>query len=163
MNAVFDMFMNFNSLAGRSCEKLASTIGELLPAASLLVGRYWQSVKAGYPSFRLRYLVAACIPRLRLNKDVVVGTSVFNAFFISVMNLSLTLFQTYRNPTGEWSMISAPSVLTSSDVWQSLVYATAVAVVIYGVGAAAGSAYAIAVAPSKFKVAGYPQYAHELM
>ena len=68
MNAVFDMFMNFNSLAGRSCEKLASTIGELLPAASLLVGRYWQSVKAGYPSFRLRYLVAACIPRLRLNK-----------------------------------------------------------------------------------------------
>ena len=68
----------------------------------------------------------------------------------------------------------------------------AVAVVIYGVGAAAGSAYAIAVAPSKFKVAmaplrcksrhkfaidsrrvrigcqmdqvaGYPQYAHELM
>ncbi|CAE7573230.1 unnamed protein product [Symbiodinium sp. CCMP2592] len=99
------------------------------------------------------YLVAACIPRLRLNKDVVVGTylSVFNAFFISVMNLSLTLFQTYRNPTGEWSMISAPSVLTSSDVWQSLVYATAVAVVIYGVGAAAGSAYAIVVAPSKFK------------
>jgi len=107
--------------------------------------------------FLFVWSIALLIPRVNLNKDVVIGTylSVFNAFFISVMNLSLTLFQTQQHPNQKWSMISAPQVLTDSELWQNLVYGTAFAVIIYVVGAAAGSAYAIVMAPSKFSDMGF--------
>eukprot|EP00913_Durusdinium_trenchii_P034620 g32389.t2 len=103
--------------------------------------------------FVAMYWISKLCKRLTLDRDVVIGTygSFFVAFFISIANLSLKLFQTYEHPNGERSMISEPAVITSSDTWLSMVAGTSLSICLYCVGATAGIVYALYNAPTFFK------------
>eukprot|EP00930_Biecheleria_cincta_P043098 TRINITY_DN29629_c0_g1_i1.p1 TRINITY_DN29629_c0_g1~~TRINITY_DN29629_c0_g1_i1.p1 ORF type:complete len:1139 (+),score=159.82 TRINITY_DN29629_c0_g1_i1:61-3477(+) len=91
--------------------------------------------------------------KFRLDANVFVGIygSLFNACFIMVANICFTLFQTYKHPNGEKSVIAAPSVLTSSKSWQNMQVAAGFAIVVYCAIFAAGNLYAIIKAPSNFQ------------
>ncbi|CAK9114059.1 Zinc finger CCCH domain-containing protein 55 [Durusdinium trenchii] len=107
--------------------------------------------------FVAMYWISKLCKRLTLDRDVVIGTygSFFVAFFISIANLSLKLFQTYEHPNGERSMISEPAVITSSDTWLSMVAGTSLSICLYCVGATAGIVYALYNAPTFFKDPGF--------
>jgi len=91
--------------------------------------------------------------KFRLDANVFVGIygSLFNACFIMVANICFTLFQTYKHPNGEKSVIAAPSVLTSSQSWQNMQVAAGFAIVVYCAVFAAGNLYAIIKAPQNFQ------------
>eukprot|EP00438_Fugacium_kawagutii_P007822 Skav212601 [mRNA] locus=scaffold2176:36422:82683:- [translate_table: standard] len=99
------------------------------------------------------YWVSKCCKRLTLDRDIVIGTygSFFVAFFISITNLSLKLFQTYSHPNGERSMISEPAVITNSQMWLSMVAGTTLAILLYCAGATASIVYALYNAPTFYK------------
>jgi len=107
--------------------------------------------------FVVMYFVSKCSKRLTLDKDIVIGTygSFFVAFFISITNLSLKLFQTSPHPNGERSMISEPGVVTSSSMWQSMVMGTTLAILLYCAGATVSIVYALYNAPTFYKDPGF--------
>lgn len=107
--------------------------------------------------FLAMYWVSKCCKKLALDRDIVIGTygSFFVAFFISITNLSLKLFQTYGHPNGERSMISEPAVITSSEMWLSMVAGTTLAILLYCAGATASIVYALYNAPTFYKDPGF--------
>jgi len=98
------------------------------------------------------YFAIYPIKRFRLDRDVVFSMyfSGFNTLFISIMNLTLQLFQVYPHPNSEWSLRKSPDILKSSTEWKGLVGFSALFIMMYCVGLAGAMIYAIVKAPSQF-------------
>lgn len=96
--------------------------------------------------------IAFRLVKVNMDKSMLASVygGIFKTFFITVAQLCFSLFQVYKHPNGKYSMITDPDVLQFSDVWNDLVKAAVVGIIVNCLGFLAISTYAMIVAPKYF-------------
>jgi hypothetical protein len=98
------------------------------------------------------WVISLVVPGIRMDKNIVFGSlgGLLKTFFVTIATLCFSLFQSYKHPNGEKSMVSASHMVLESDAWSALVSTSIVSIAMNCVGYLTMITYAMYIAPRHF-------------